>query len=619
MPAGSISANGSRIARWTIGTLALLLLVYAVVRAYTVSFSYDETFTFMEHVRKGVFYQRAFDQMGGNHHLLNVWGMWVCMKLFGTSELALRLPNLLAYVGYLYACARIALRARHAVLAIALFVLLNIHPYLIDFFSLARGYGLANGFLMMSLWQAVRYFDEGVQRSRLAWAMGFAALAAMSHVIMINYLLAFGLAMMMVIAFRAYRQGLKAWRGHLFVVFGIGALGLVLILPNALGLFHGGSLNFGCDGFWGCTLRTLMEKMLYHVWYDHEPLAIVSWTLLLIGAWCATTLAVSWRKERWRDQMPLLFGLLVLGLCVLSFIAQQVLFGVPLPQTRTALFLVPLTAFVLVSACLGWRGSTWLSNGVAVLFCIPLPYHQARAFDLTRSEEWLSSGEVRKALEIIATDHLPLTDIRPVVKISSGFECSGSLAYYIHTRNWRWLTNTDRVGQDSFPRSDYYLVEWDAHDFVDHANCTELFHSNTTGLSLFRDDRVRALGTDVLHHGQIPGADHADPLMRSMEWTVPPEWTPGPVLISGSVRALERRDTNWIGLTLELLRDNVVIESDGLPSHRQVVHYGEWGTTSVEFIPRTTLRPGDLVRFTVRPCFVDLAIDLGDADLWVLR
>ena len=56
MPAGSISANGSRIARWTIGTLALLLLVYAVVRAYTVSFSYDETFTFMEHVRKGVFY-----------------------------------------------------------------------------------------------------------------------------------------------------------------------------------------------------------------------------------------------------------------------------------------------------------------------------------------------------------------------------------------------------------------------------------------------------------------------------------------------------------------------------------------------------------------------------------
>ena len=43
------------------------------------------------------------------------------------------------------------------------------------------------------------------------------------------------------------------------------AAGLAVILPNALGLFQGGSLNFGCDSIWNCMVRTLGEKILYHV------------------------------------------------------------------------------------------------------------------------------------------------------------------------------------------------------------------------------------------------------------------------------------------------------------------------------------------------------------------
>lgn len=83
------------------------------------------------------------------------------MKLLGSSELALRLPNLLAHVVYLHASARVALKARGLVLTVGCFLLLNAHPYLLDFFGLARGYGLACGLMMMSLWQVVRYVDEG--------------------------------------------------------------------------------------------------------------------------------------------------------------------------------------------------------------------------------------------------------------------------------------------------------------------------------------------------------------------------------------------------------------------------------------------------------------------------
>lgn len=123
----NIRMNGTK---WVLFGLSFVLFAYAAIRAHTVSFSYDESYTFLQHVRKGMFYQQAYDQMGGNHHLLNVWGMWVSMKLFGNGEFALRLPNLLAYVLYLYATARIELQAQWAFNAIVCFVLLNVHPNL---------------------------------------------------------------------------------------------------------------------------------------------------------------------------------------------------------------------------------------------------------------------------------------------------------------------------------------------------------------------------------------------------------------------------------------------------------------------------------------------------------
>ncbi|MBK6830168.1 MAG: hypothetical protein IPG92_05185 [Flavobacteriales bacterium] len=47
--------------------------------------------------------------------------------------------------------------------------------------------------------------------------------------------------------------------------------------------------------------------------------------------------------------------------------------------------------------------------------------------------------------------------------------------------------------------------------------------------------------------------------------------------------------------------------------------YGEWGTVSAEYMPRTALLPGDVVRFSAQHCFLEPPIDMGDADLWILQ
>jgi hypothetical protein len=604
---------------WVLGGLSLLLFSYTAVRAHTVSFSYDESYTFMQHVRKGMFYQQDYDQMGGNHHLLNVWGMWASMKLLGTSEIALRLPNLLAYVLYLYATARIAITAQWAITAIACFILLNAHPYLIDFFSLARGYGLACGFMMMSLWQAWRFFEVDRSVRRLAIATAFASLAAMSHVIMINYLLAFSLAFFVLGVWRARTTGVGPWTKHLLALSGIAVLGLAVILPNALGLFQGGSLNFGCDELWNCSVRSIAEKVIYHVDYGEPALDTMAKVITYASGWCLLVLLFVWWKKTWEQSLTMLFGLLVLGACLLSFWFQHQLFGVPLPQTRTGLFLLPLAAFVVVVAFIRWPSRPIIPAVVACWFCVPLLAHAERCIGFVRSDEWVGSGEVRTALELIEKDHLPLTESRPLVTVGAGFESDGSMDYYVQTRRWTWLEHTARDGRDSFPRSDYYLVDWDCHDVVDHANWVELFHSEATGLSVYRDKRMRRSFDKVVYHGRFVASEHEKGASPQISWTVPEEGLRGPVIITGRVAALERGFENWLGLTLLVERGGVVIERGGQPSHRQVKHYGEWGTVSAEFMPRMPLMPGDVLRFSAKPSCAEPVIDLGDGDLWILQ
>lgn len=609
----------SRVGAWVITGLALLLWCYAAIRAHTVSFSYDESYTFLEHVRKGMFYQQAYDQMGGNHHLLNVWGMWGSMKLFGTSEFALRLPNLLAYVLYLYATARISLKAPWGLTAVACFILLNAHPYLIDFFSLARGYGLACGMMLMSLWQAWRFFDEGLRWQQLARATAFAALAALSHVIMINYLLAFGLAFGVLGIWRARSTGVGPWMKHLGVLAGLSLAGLAVILPNALGLFNGGSLNFGCDTLWHCMVRTLAEKIMYHVDYGEAALDTLSKGVLRASVWCAVVLLFAWWKNAWRALVPMLFGLLVLGACLLSFWLQQQLFGVPLPQTRTGLFLLPLSAFIVVAGLVRWPSRAVIPAAVACLFCLPLLAHAQRCVGFVRSDEWLPSGEVRTALEVIEQDHLPLTEERPLVSVSTGFESDGSMGYYVQTRHWTWLQHTARNGRDPFPRSDYYLVDWDCNDAVDTANWERLFHSQPTGLSVYRDKRMHRSFDTVVHHGHFRASDQVAGTLPDLSWTVPAGGLQGPIIITGKVEALELSFDNWLGLSLIVERNGVEVERGGQPSHRAVERYGAWSTVSAEHMPNGDLLPGDVVRFTARPCFLDPAIRMRDAELWVLQ
>lgn len=624
----------------TVICIGLLLLAYSTARAVTVSVSWDESWTWVHHVSRNMFYQQAYDKMGGNHHLLNVWLMWACHKLFGDGVLSLRLPSLAAHAIYLYASGRLALKARSGLLAVAAFILLNLHPYLLDFFSLARGYGLGCGWMMLSLWHAWRYFERNGNSRQVLWAAVFAGLAAMSHVIMINYLLALGLAFLLVWAAQALQGRPVAWRPNLIALCMPGAVGLGLILPNALGLYHGGSLNFGCDALWNCMMRTLAEKVLYHQPYAWPVLRIMAFGITSVALACLVTIIAAVRNG-WANRLhPLYFGLLALGGCLLSFLLQQLLFDVPLPQSRTGLFLLPLLAFVLAAAFIAWPQSRPMPAVAASLLCIPLIHHQAKSFNFTYAVEWKPSGEVAHMLGIIAADHVPLSEARPITTLCASFESWGSLPYYQQTRNMKWLVTTARIPPDAYVNSDYYIVEYDGYDRLDTANWTRLYRSEATNTTLYRDERWRNPKPTVIfqemkdmEHQAITGRSsekhvsgmHSirfDSLTRStdaLRWVVPAGQDSIQLEFAGSGMVWQTDDSNWIAFVLTVKRNGKEVAHADVSSALQTVHFAEWNRVGIMLRPDVALIPGDVVELSVWPLTADSPIYLDDLALYVMH
>src|SRR5687768_13699820 len=81
--------------------LGFLLLGYTSYRAYVLSFTFDESFSYTAYATRTVPEILGFYLPTANNHLLNSLLMKLSDNLFGNHPFALRLPNLLAHAAYL--------------------------------------------------------------------------------------------------------------------------------------------------------------------------------------------------------------------------------------------------------------------------------------------------------------------------------------------------------------------------------------------------------------------------------------------------------------------------------------------------------------------------------------
>jgi hypothetical protein len=168
----------------------LVFIIFLVKRASVASFTIDEAATYLNYLDAHPMTMFSFNS--ANNHLVNTILAKSFSALAGTSELVLRLPNLLAYAAYFLFSFLILHRViKNKLLIIPGCLLLSLNPYVLDFFSLCRGYGLSLAFLMAALFFFFAFLDwppqDGPGRARrLRFSLAAAILAVLCNFSLLN-------------------------------------------------------------------------------------------------------------------------------------------------------------------------------------------------------------------------------------------------------------------------------------------------------------------------------------------------------------------------------------------------------------------------------------------------
>lgn len=399
--------------RLTLLVASAALFLATVYRAATYPFTHDESLSY------GIFTSQPQWGPGPNNHLLNTLLMRGCAALFGTSELSLRLPNVLALLVYLAFVLLLLERFAHPLTRLAGFVLLALNPFVLDFFAVARGYGLAMAFLMGALYCFARGHDGSPRWLYFALAAGAVSVTA-SYAFVNAFVPLAAAVLWLLVRRRLIRQGILA----------TAATGLFLLLVGLEVLRFGqnGLLFFGGhSGFIADTLLSLVQCTLYGPMRGDTALVAI-----VLAAFSGLLALAMVQARRGASFFSLL--LVVLSIAVALPVVENALLGTPFPVERAALYYVPLFAVTLLSAL---RGQAAVVLSAAIV--LAGGWNFARTFDVHTNFTWPYDAHNREVLEIVDRDRAG----RPV-QLGNSWMLEPSLNHYRFTRHYTWLAPLTR-------------------------------------------------------------------------------------------------------------------------------------------------------------------------------
>ena len=319
--------------------LACAVLGYVIVRAFLVPMVHDECASVLWFVQPGEWLPDRSHWDANNHFLSTGIGVFM-YRLFGTGMLVLRIGSILAFALYAWAVQRLGGRVIDRRVRWCLWGGMLLCPFVLDFFSMFRGYGLALAGTMVSLDGVLRYATTPRTRSLLqallGSCLGGAAIVALVPFWAIIIAMLFALAVV-----RRSVIGKRSLSLHIAAVFLLGVVPLayaawISLRLQEMGLLYHGSL----DGFTQVTVASLARYVLGS---DTWPVLLL---VLMVSALAVVMTTSTARRKGFAA--PLVLVTCVLMADVLARIVLARGFGVNYPEDRAGIHFVPL--FILAFA-----------------------------------------------------------------------------------------------------------------------------------------------------------------------------------------------------------------------------------------------------------------------------
>jgi hypothetical protein len=467
--------------------LALFAIVWAVVRACVQSITMDEAQTYLFFVaRSDLWYPFS------NNHILNSLLMWITTHAFGNSIITVRTPALLG--GGLYICVCYFLcrtLTNRLSLQLSLFICLVYNPFIFDFMVAARGYGLADAFLLAAI--AVPVWRH-VNRSP---SLGKCCMLA-SVGLGLSFAANFSFAFVDLAAFVVIVTWATLHREHESVVRIAGLCALpglfVVLLICGYPLAHWKREEL----WWGShSLREMIQSIEQSSLYQIEPRfrgSRLFSPMNYLGPWLPPLLVVlcfcrivasgfdgSWLQDaraRWMGKFAAALAGITISSLLMSWLAFRFA-NLPLPVGRTGIYLVPLaTLFSGVIAAAPGRSviSQWLRRGVTMVF-ISLGCYFLLCLRLNYFREYEWDADLKDVYSVLAR----LNRNYGVGDVAMNGLYLPSLNYYRMSSRGETFSDFTAVLPDRpAGKSIYVLHGWNERGFIDREKLVVIYRGKST-------------------------------------------------------------------------------------------------------------------------------------------
>jgi hypothetical protein len=347
------------------------LFAYVILRSWYVEPLHDEVATYIHYIETGAIFGDTALTDANNHLLNSLWGRWM-YELFGNHFFLFRLANVLAFPVYFAACASLSKELKPNRKRLLFVAALTCIPYLLDYFSCARGYGMAIGFFF----GALAAFRLWMKNGRTGWqllAYGLMLLSAFASLICL-------VCALILLVYFLFMQLAKlrrfSWKQHLLqLLLHAGFIaGLLPLIRFSLKLKEAGALYYGSlDGFWAVTGKTLSRYVLF---YDND---LLKWAFIAAGAVLLGAAFVQLRKTGLLSFLSTANGIVLTFLFgnVCAVLLLAAVMKVNYPEDRAGMYFVPLGVAALAFLLLrperfAWTSLPLLFFPVSLLFTLNL-------------------------------------------------------------------------------------------------------------------------------------------------------------------------------------------------------------------------------------------------------
>lgn len=381
-----------RADRIVFGVLACAAWAYVLARSLLVPVVHDEAGAFHMFTLTGDFVPFAAGWDAGNHFVYDALAQ-VSWFLFGQDLFGLRVWCVLSFVLYAWYTWRSGAWFRSSFVRWCAWACLLCVPFMVEFFSLARGYGLGLAFWAMAVFHLVAWTLSRGHRDLLALLAGM-ALAGWST---LSMLMVWGGVLAFVVGSVLLDRSAGGKARALGATALLGALPWAVAVLFAFGLKEHGGLYAGSDKGY---LHGTIDSVLGHV--------CGLWGIPALMAGLVATVAIGGLLARNGDadarSMRRVALSILLGLLLFDGLAQSItsaLLGTHLPTDRAALYLVQpaVLALALGIDAIGERANQAVVLATGLLL---LPLREVRRMNADHTTFWIDQAIPEGFYRIVA-------------------------------------------------------------------------------------------------------------------------------------------------------------------------------------------------------------------------